>query len=190
MKASAIAIKNVDSAAIVISGGMAPAADGAVNYSPMTGLKAIVATGAINKINGVGVHPYSFPMWASENVSANPIMNLVPKLAQYLSQTGHANRKIWATEIGWPTASQSSRTIRNDGTHVGTEPYQAIEMVDLLHTWFHGRSYAGPVIIFAQRDKCSDDTNWLCKMGVERLDGSHKRAYGSLYNELQRPIGS
>jgi hypothetical protein len=190
LKASATAIKAADSGATVISGGMAPAIDGKGNFSATTGLNAMITTGAITKINGVGVHPYPFPAFASENVAANPMMTLVPKMAQALAAAGYPGKKIWATELGWPTASQSTRTIRSDGTQVGTESYQSMEMADILHTWFAGRSYAGPVVIFAQRDQCSDNTYWLCKMGLERSDGSHKPAYSAFYNELQKPLGS
>ncbi len=189
LKASAIALKTVDPSAIVISGGMAPAANQYGNYSPVSFVQGLIPTGVLAHIDGIGMHPYTFPAWAGEPVYWNPMVQAVPAMYKLIANAGYPGEKIWATEAGWPTSSQSPQTIRSDGTQVGTEGYQAYELVDIVHTWFQ-YPYAGPVFIYAQRDKCTDNTNWLCKMGIERFDGSHKIGYGTLKSKMTAKIGT
>src|SRR5262249_34489281 len=114
---------------------------------------------------------------------------VLPKIHDVMTFLGYGSKKIWATETGWPTASQSTQTIRSDGTQVGTEQWQATEMPVLFKTWF-SYGYTGPLVIYDQRDDCTDNTNKWCKMGLERWDGTQKPAYAVVQSKLQQPLGS
>ncbi|HEY1741388.1 MAG TPA: hypothetical protein VGI86_21925 [Acidimicrobiia bacterium] len=182
------AIHRLDHKAIVISGGMAPAGNTPGNYSPQTFIADMVPTGVFKQVNGIGIHPYTFPAYPNEKLNFNPFYNAVPAIYYVMLVYGLGNLKIWATEIGWPTSSASPQSYRFwDGIQVGTEAYQAVELPLTIKTWFTF-PYAGPLFLYAERDKCSDNTQWLCKMGIERPDGSHKPAYATVHAQLLKPL--
>ncbi len=188
LKDTAFGIRQVDKKAIIISGGMAPAGNVGGNYAPPDFVKGMAATGVLAKIDGVGIHPYSFPAYPNEEINFNPIFNAVPATYYVMLVNGAGSKKIWATEVGWPTSSQSTDTLRFwDHIQVGTEAYQAKELPLTLTTWFK-LPFVGPVFLYAQRDKCNNNTQWLCKMGIERFDGSHKPAWATLHAQLVKPF--
>ena len=189
LKASALAIKRVSPQSRVISGGLAPAPDTWASIAPATFVGELAPTGALSVIDGIGMHPYSFPWWVNEPVDANPFYAMVPQLYAVMAANGAGSLKIWATETGWPTSSASPRTKRADGTQVGTEADQAQQLPLLVRTWF-SNSYAGPLFVYEERDECSNNANWLCKMGIERLDGSHKPGYLASKLALRTQIGA
>ena len=185
LAAAAKSIHQIDSNAIVVSGGMAPATTTSANWSPPDFINKMAPTGALKLVNAVGVHPYGFPSWPTEQITFNPLYSMVPQLHQAMVNNGVGNEKIWSTEDGWPTSSQSTQTVRtwDHNLQVGTEAYQATELPLTIVTWF-ALPYAGPFFIYDERDTCTTNTNWLCKMGVERPDGSHKPAWTTVHSLL------
>ena len=183
LAASATGIHAIDPKAIVVSGGMAPASvSNGKDWSPPDFVNKMAPTGALKLINGVAIHPYGFPAWPDEAVNHNPLYRMVPTLYQAMSQNGVGNLKIWANKDGWPTASQSTKTIRTWDHHlqVGTEAYQAKELPLTIVSWFK-LPYAGPFFIYNERDRCTQNTNWLCKTGVDRYDGTRKPAWTTVH---------
>jgi len=187
LKVVATSIHKLDPKAIVVLGGMAPAVTKGGSYSFTDFITKLAPTGALKVVNAVGIHPYTFPAWPNEQIKFNPFYNQVPKMYQVMSKNGAGTKKIWITETGWPTASKSKETVRSNGTQVGTESYQAKELPLLLTTWFKF-SYAGPLFLYAERDRCTSNSNWLCKMGIERIDGSQKPAWKTVHTQLGKPI--
>ena len=183
------AIKWIDPNAQVISGGLSPAANSGGNIAPDTFTYVLGLTGALNIIDGVGMHPYTFWAWPSEQIAWNPLVNHVPRMYYVMVSFGAGNKKIWATEAGWPTSSLSTRTIRPDGTQVATEAHQFWAMFDLLTTW-NRYSYAGPMFLYEFHDECTDMTSWFCAMGLQRLDGSFKPAYFAVQSMMNLPIST
>jgi hypothetical protein len=183
-------MRRVDPKAVIISGGMAPAGNVNGNYAPQNFVLGMATTGVLKRIDGVGIHPYSFPAYPDERINFNPMYNAVPAMFYVMYYFGAGNKKIWATEVGWPTSSQSPETYRFwDGVQVGTEAYQAAMLPREISTWFKW-PWSGPLYLYAQRDKCTDNTQWLCKMGIERKDGSHKPAWNTVHSQLAQPFGS
>ncbi|HEY3834642.1 MAG TPA: Calx-beta domain-containing protein [Acidimicrobiia bacterium] len=185
LASAAKSIHQIDPNAIVVSGGMAPANTTNGNWSPQDFLNKMAPTGALKLINAVGVHPYGFPSWPTEQINFNPLFSMVPLLHQAMVNNGVGNEKIWSTEDGWPTSPQSTQTVRtwDHNLQVGTEAYQATELPLTIATWFK-LAYAGPFFIYDERDTCASNTSWLCKMGVERTDGSHKPAWTTVHTLL------
>jgi len=182
-------IRQIDKRATIISGGLAPAGNVNGNYAPQDFVAKLAQAGGLKRVDGVGIHPYSFPAYPDEAINFNPIYNAVPAMYYVMAVYGYADKKIWATEVGWPTSSQSPETYRFwDGVQVGTEAYQAKELPLTITTWFKGRPFAGPIFVYAQRDKCTNNTQWLCKMGIERTDGSKKPAWTTVHAQLLKPF--
>ncbi len=178
----------IDHKAVIISGGMAPAGNVNGNYAPANFVYGMATTGVFKQINGVGIHPYTFPAYPNEKLNFNPFYNQVPVMYYVMAVFGAANLKIWATEIGWPTSSQSPQSYRFwDGVQVGTESFQAAELPLTIRTWFTF-PYAGPLFLYSERDKCNDNTQWLCKMGLERTNGSKKPAWNAVHQQLLKSL--
>jgi hypothetical protein len=188
LKTVAWSVRRIDHKMTIISGGMAPAGTVGGNYAPQDFIAKMATTGVLPKIDGVGIHPYSFPAYPNEQLNFNPLYNAVPAIYYVMVANGAGSKKIWATEVGWPTSSQSPQTYRFwDGVQVGTEAYQATELPLTMVTWFK-MPFAGPLFLYAERDKCTDNTQWLCKMGIERTDGSRKPAWTTVHNQMLLPI--
>jgi hypothetical protein len=184
LKVVASRIHEMDRRAIVISGGMAPAITKGGNYSPADFVTGMAPTGVLPKVDAIGMHPYMFPAYPDEQITFNPLYKMVPDLYQVMTANGIGAKKIWATEVGWPTSSQSNQTLRPwDHIQVGTEAYQAKELPVLLVTWFK-LAYAGPLVMYEEQDSCTDNRSWFCKMGLERTDGSKKPAWTTVQNQL------
>ena len=187
LAASAAIIHWIEPTATVISGGLAPAGNVNGNLAPDTFTYVLALTGALQAVDGVGIHPYTFPAYPSEKINFNPLVNHIPRMYNVMKQFSAGSKKIWVTEAGWPTSSQSPETTRFDGSQVGTEPIQALALWDLLTTW-NRYSYAGPMYLYAQMDKCSNVKSWFCMMGLQRVDGTQKPAYGVVKSMMAMPI--
>jgi hypothetical protein len=187
--AAANAIHGVQPTATVIVGGLVVARNLNGNMTADQFLTGVGQQGGLDVTDGVGFHPYPAPQWPNAPGGNNPITVVGVKVHNVMTIFGDGNKKIWATETGWPTASQSTQTVRNDGTQVGTEQYQELELPLLIKTWFN-YSWGGPLVIYDQRDDCTDNTNKWCKMGLERSDGSHKPGYATVQQQLLQPVGS
>jgi hypothetical protein len=187
--AAANAIHGVNANATVIIGGLVVARDINGNMTADEFLSGVGQQGGLNVVDGVGFHPYPAPQTPTTTCCNNPIGVVAPKVHNVMTFFGAGNKKIWATETGWPTSSQSQQTINSSGTQMGTEQWQATEMPILLKTWFN-LSYGGPLVIYDQRDDCTDNTNKWCKMGLERSDGSQKPAWSVVQQKLLQPVGS
>jgi hypothetical protein len=189
LKATAPAIKAIDNKATVISGGLAPADNTKGQIAPDVFVTNLAASGALDVIDGVGVHPYTFPAWPNEPLKWNPFYGVVPRIHTIMATFGAGNKKIWATEIGWPTASLDPQTFRSDGTHVGTDAYQSQEIPATIKTWL-SFSYAGPIIIYEQVDLCNNIKSWWCSSGLEHVNGTPKPALAVMAKYLTHKLGT
>ncbi len=188
LRAVAVNIHKVNRNAVIISGGLAPAGNVNGNIAPANFVAGMVPSGALKQIQGVGIHPYTFPAYPNEQLGFNPFFSQVPAIYYVMLWYGIGNLKIWATEIGWPTSSQSSQSLRFwDGIQVGTEAQQAKQLPLTLTTWFKF-PWTGPLYLYAERDKCTNNSDWLCKMGIERTNGSQKPAWNTVHQQLLKPI--
>jgi polysaccharide biosynthesis protein PslG len=100
------AIKSVDPAAFVISGGLAPEVTDGTNIAPVDFLTAMYASGAKGSFDAVGFHPYCYPAlpntyeyWSgwSQMAQTNPSIRSV------MTSNGDSAKQIWITEVGAPT---------------------------------------------------------------------------------------
>lgn len=114
-------------------------------------------------IDGISVHPYG----GTASRTASALGNRANVAAAY-SATG---KKVWITELGWPTAVGQPST--GDSLQ-WSEAAQADNIYNFIG-WARGTSYVKAVIMFMYQDY---GTNmWY---GVNRLDGSHKKSYEDL----------
>jgi polysaccharide biosynthesis protein PslG len=127
------AIKAVEPSAVVLSGGLSPATDTSTSYDPRTFLEDMYADGAKGSFDGLGDHPYTYPVTPNYN---NPesawsqMSQTSPSLRSIMTENGDAAKKIWITEYGAPTSGPASV----GETGQSTDLVQAIAQVKQL-TW-------------------------------------------------------
>jgi len=132
LKAAYAAIKNVDPSAIVLSGGLAPEPNSSTSYAPLTFLADMYADGAKGSFDGVGFHPYSYPI---DPDTFNPgsawsqMSQTSPSIRSIMAANGDSAKKIWITEFGAPT---SGTTDNVSDAEQSEELVQAISQVEQL----------------------------------------------------------
>ena len=169
LKATYLAIKEVDSAAIVVSGGIAPTTTGGGNISQQAFLTGMLAAGAGRYLDAVGYHPYVGSGW-----------DQLPAMRQIMVNYGLASKQIWATETGWSTYGVSDQS-------------QAARVMSLMSQW-KSFSWSGPLSWYAHEDRVPvGQGSFFDHFGLVRADGSHKPSW-SAYQlhatataELRRP---
>ncbi len=167
------AIHAADHHAVVIAGGLAPAADVPWrSWSPYTFLDGMYRAGAHGHLDALAMHPYSFPWSPNTPAAWNPVFMARWAHAQ-MAQSGDGNRQIWATEMGYGTGA--------DGQSV-SESTQAQRVAEMLTAWAQ-YPFAGPSLIYNYRDLGTSPSVWD-HMGLARPDGSAKPALRALEHML------
>jgi hypothetical protein len=117
------AIKAVDPAATIITGGMAPSATGSGYYSPPDYFDALLTAGGGNKCDGYGHHPYSYPLLPSSSFYDHAWRQMYDSTQSLSSiMAAHsATKKIWITEQGCPTNGTGPAGTR--ANHYGVDLY-------------------------------------------------------------------
>ncbi len=197
LKATYTAIKIADPSAVVVTGGLSPAATSGSDISPADFLAGLYKEGAGDYFDAVGMHPYSYPVSPSTYKIWNAWsqMSLTPtNLRGIMTANGDSKKAIWMTEFGAPTGGPdtlvTSSTYQVNGLsyHVD-EPLQAAMISDAITT-AENYSWAGPLFIYSYKDiGVSQDTHENF-FGIIRYDGTPKLSYDSIKNLLVPSISS
>ncbi len=183
LKASYTAIKAVDPAATVVTGGTAPApnaADG-TEYTPETWLRGLYARGARGYFDAVGHHPYTFP--------TNPLdarwwnaFTQTQTLYDVMVANGDGAKKVWGTEMGAPTGTDPEAL---------TEAQQVQWVQDYYRGWNTTfRAFTGPLVWFELHDEGTNIANRWENLGLQRLDRSPKPAYAAYQQVMAGGVGT
>ncbi len=187
LSAAADAVHAADSRGKVIVGGLAAAAGGLPILDQVQFLAAICATGACDKIDGVGYHPYTYPLAASERPGwPTPWTRMSldkPSLHSVLVAAGRPDVPFWLTEFGAPTGGPG--LVSNGGPdpvgghtdHV-TEALQASLATDVVRTAAADPSIAALFWHQLQDNPTAGDTI-EAHYGLRRADGSAKPAFAA-----------
>ena len=173
LKAGYQAVKAVDPTATVVSGGLSPATNDGTNIDPRTFVQAMYANGAKGYFDALGHHPYCFPAapgdaqnWSGWYQMYGPSNSL----RATMTANGDGDKKIWATEFGYPTNGPS-------GTYV-SEAQQA-QYTTKAYALFGSYSWAGPLFTYVSRDKSNDPSSRYNFYGLSHFDFSPKPAYAA-----------
>jgi len=177
LKAAYAAIKKVDPAAFVVSGGLAPATTGGGTIAPVTFLQEMYADGAKGSFDAVGDHPYSNPAlpntyeaWSGWSQMAQTS----PSIRSVMTANGDSAKQVWITEVGAPSSGPDG--VGQSGQ--ATEMTQAI--ADAKTT-----SWIGAVYLYSWQDEGtsqSDDEDWY---GLVTAAGAQKQAYTAVAAALK-----
>ena len=167
------AIHAADPSAIVVSGGLSPAATDDGNIDPREFLQAMYANGAKGYFDALGHHPYCFPSAPGDAESWSAWYQMYgtsTSLRGTMVANGDGGKKIWGTEFGYPTNGPS-------GTYVSEAAHA--QHITKAYELFGSYSWAGPLFTYASRDKGTDTSSRYNFYGLTRFDFSLKPAFAS-----------
>jgi hypothetical protein len=174
LKATYPAIKQADPNSIVITGGLSPASTDGNNISPTDFLGCVYAAGGEGYFDAVGDHPYTFPLFPSNDGTGawNQMLVTDPSLRSIMVANGDVNKKIWLTEFGAPTDGP-------DPAWYVSEASQSQMVTDVVQT-YESYPWAGPLFWYTFKDGGTATSTNENFFGLVRADGSTKPAYQTL----------
>lgn len=187
LKTASAAIKAEDPNAVIITGGLAPAATGNTDVSTLDFIDGLYAAGVAGSFDAVGIHPYTYPTPVNYDEDWNAWMHMGTtrrSVRSIMVSHGDGGKKIWLTEYGAPTGGPGTRaTIGGYGgspqpDHV-SEDLQALMLTEAFAA-HAAQPWAGPLFWYAYKDLgTSPETNENF-FGLRRADGGQKPAYVAL----------
>jgi hypothetical protein len=170
LKLTAASIRKSNPAARILIGGLSITG----GMTPQDFLTVLVHSGATEGVDGVGLHPYTFPNLASERgpwVSPREAANSgLQSLRSIFTNAGIPELPIWITEYGAPTGGGAGSS-----DHV-TETRQAEIAADAVKTAAADDGIAA-LIWHTYQDSGEDPSDLESYYGLRRADGSKKPAY-------------
>ncbi|HWD72553.1 MAG TPA: hypothetical protein VG779_08510 [Actinomycetota bacterium] len=184
--AASRAIKGADAAAVVLSGGLAPAATGGGDLGQLAFLQAFAQAGGLAMVDAVGYHPYSSPVLPSYPDPGNAwqqISTTTTSFRSILASYGYPNMKVWATEYGAPTNGPGA--VSDVGNyHLSSHPDHVTEALQAqMATESVSLARQDPIMAalfwYTQIDAGTDASNRENFFGLRRYDFSAKPAFGA-----------
>jgi hypothetical protein len=167
LAAAARGLRANDRHAVVITGGLAPAANKGPDIAPVTFLRALYRAGYKRSFDAVGHHPHMFPYLPAKKAAWSPWRQMFatrPSLRSVMVSHGNRGKKIWATEYGAPTG----------GDRAVTASRQAQILTQGYRLW-GGYKWAGPLFWFSIRDR--GEVSWHTTCGLVRSDYGEKLSF-------------
>jgi hypothetical protein len=166
LKAAYTAIKAVAPSAMVITAGLAPAADSSDSYDDVTFVQDMYADGAQGYFDGLGDHPYTYP-FTPDTVTLGSAWSEMdqtsPSLRSLMIAHGDGAKKIWITEYGAPTSGTE---------HNVSDDEESTEIVDTI-SQAKQLGWIGSLYIYTWEDSGLG-------FGLLNSDGSQKPAYSAV----------
>ncbi len=175
LKKAYVAIKRSDRKSVVLTAGLSPAynaPDGSQN-SPVTFTRSIYRNHGGHSFDALALHPSTYPYRSTYRASWSAFQQ-APQMHRIMQTFGDAKKKIWATEIGFPTGTSNVSV---------SEQTQAKDLVESLRAW-NAYSFAGPVFVYSMRDEGPDRTDHYQNFGLVHTSGTPKPAYLALKRAL------
>jgi hypothetical protein len=176
LKKAYVAVKQANPKAVVVTAGLSPgwdAPDGSQMH-PVTFVQRMYAAGAKGSFDALAHHPSTYP-WRSNVVAEWNSFTQTKDMHALMRAHGDGKKRIWATEIGFPTG-RSPRAI--------TEQTQGKYLVESLRLWTD-YAFDGPVFVYSMRDEGPDRADHYQNFGLVRTDGTPKPAYLALQRNLR-----
>ncbi len=178
LKSAYLNIKSVDRNSTVLTGGTSPAANSAdgTHVLPLTFLQGIYANGGHGFFDGVAHHPSTFPRPSSTIADWSAFQQTKDLYAQMVAH-GDGNKKIWATELAFPTGTDQVAV---------SDAAQGVLFAQSMQLW-KDWSFTGPMFVFSLRDAGTNLADHYQNMGVEKINGTHKPGWSVVQQVLRAP---
>jgi polysaccharide biosynthesis protein PslG len=104
LKKAYTAVKGADPNAVVMTAGLSPAWDApdGTQIAPLTFVSRIYANGGGRSFDAIAHHPSTYP-YRSTYAASWSAFQQTPDMYRIMRAHGDAKKKVWATEIGFPT---------------------------------------------------------------------------------------
>jgi hypothetical protein len=180
LQAAYTAIKDADPHATVLTGGLAPAADGhdsnGATMSIATFLAGLYEAGAHGSFDGIAVHPYSVPAHPMQPHDWNPFSHLT-EYHDLMAEHGDGDKPLWLTEFGAPTGYSEI------AVHDDVQGDFAAEAFNAMHDW----PWVGPLFWYAIRDLGEDPFDSGENWGLLRHNFDPKPGYRAFQALMAEP---
>jgi hypothetical protein len=170
------AIKKVDPSALVLSGGLAPETNDGSDINAITFLQRMYAYGAQGHFDGVGYHPYSYPVLPNTYDSWSGWSQMgqtSPSIRSVMGANGDSGKRIYITEVGAPSGGPWG---------VG-QTSQAAEFTQAIGA-AKATSWIGGIYLYSWQDEGTDTSNNEDWFGLLTAAGVHKPAYTAVKNAI------
>jgi hypothetical protein len=172
LKAAYTAIKAVAPSAMVITAGLAPAANNGNTMDTVTFAQDMYADGAAGYFDALGDHPYTYPNTPDTALLGSAWSEMdqtSPSLRSLMIAHGDGAKKIWITEYGAPTSGTTNNVSADE---------QSTEIVDTI-AQAKQLGWIGSLYIYTWEDSGGGDG-----FGILNSDGSQKPAYSAIASAL------
>ncbi|MGB5757850.1 MAG: cellulase family glycosylhydrolase [Acidimicrobiales bacterium] len=143
LRATADAVRAVDPDAIVISGGLAPARDRDRELSAQTFLRRMFDELEPGLVDGVAIHPYSYPAAPSDRSKDWNLFGRLPAIRDLVAESQGRAVPIWLTEFGAPTGTSDAAVSEADQANIIGESLRCAGRLDWI----------GPLFLYNLRDR-------------------------------------
>jgi hypothetical protein len=168
LKAAYTAIKAVAPSAMVITAGLAPAANNGNTMDTVSFVQDMYADGAAGYFDALGDHPYTYPYTPDSVILGSAWSEMdqtSPSLRSLMIAHGDGAKKIWITEYGAPTSGTTNNVSADE---------QSTEIVDTI-AQAKQLGWIGSLYIYTWEDSGDGDG-----FGILNSDGSQKPAYSAI----------
>jgi len=172
LKAAYTAIKAVAPSAMVITAGLAPAANNGNTMDTVSFVQDMYADGAAGYFDALGDHPYTYPNTPDSVILGSAWSEMdqtSPSLRSLMIAHGDGAKKIWITEYGAPTSGTTNNVSADE---------QSTEIVDTI-AQAKQLGWIGSLYIYSWEDSGGGDG-----FGILNSDGSQKPAYSAIAGAL------
>lgn len=170
---------------VVITGGLSPMYEpkAAAGMRQSDFLTALLPKLDKRLFDGVGIHPYSWPLLPSRKAEFNAFYTVDNGRQNYnlraiMHKAGWGDKEIWATEYGASTkGEQKNFTNKKRPDHV-TEAMQERIITQGVEVWY-AKPNVGPLFVHSDSDRWLQAHKNENGFGLRRKDGSEKPAYAA-----------
>ncbi|NTV44257.1 MAG: glycoside hydrolase family 5 protein [Candidatus Yonathbacteria bacterium] len=182
LKETYAAIKKANPNAVVIVGGLAPAADDSDgNISPVTFIQGLYDSGVKDSFDAIALHPYTYP-GAPDYVCEWNNWDQMYTIRNIMIKNGDTAKKIWLTEYGAPTGGPGRARTVNDysfvyGADYMSESAQTQLVRRVTEMYAADTTTFGPFFWYSLWDNGTSKSTPENFFGLLRHDWSKKPAY-------------
>lgn len=167
LQKSYTAMKAVNSAVTIITGGTGGAVPDGKDIDTETFIAAMYTAGCKNYCDGLAVHPYT----NKDGIIGGELWLAHNRIRSIMDTHGDTTKLLWGTETGAPTKG-------TDGVRMTEWAHE--QLVPMTYTYWRQIHHAGPLIWYTIEDRSHTAVDVESYFGMVRRDGQKKLSYRAM----------